>query len=128
MPWFCKKAAVLRARPTATICPRTPALGGPPLAEVLRASLARLQPHYGDDLDVALVDQRYRFVHALADTTLTRPATPPLTITDRIDQVVTHRWLGIPIFLALMWLVFKLTTDVAGPFVGWMRKFLLSRF
>ncbi|MFV9506918.1 MAG: ferrous iron transport protein B [Oscillochloridaceae bacterium umkhey_bin13] len=95
-------------------------LGGPAVAQALAASLARLQPQYGDDLDVALVDQRYRFVHALAERTLTRPATPPLTLSDRIDQVVTHRWLGIPIFLALMWVVFKLTTDLSAPFLDWV--------
>ena len=95
-------------------------LGGPAVSAALEASLARLHPLYGDDLDVALVDQRYRFVHSLVRTALTRPATPPLTLSDRIDQVVTHRWLGIPIFLALMWVVFKLTTDVAGPFVDWI--------
>ncbi|PDW02811.1 ferrous iron transport protein B [Candidatus Viridilinea mediisalina] len=95
-------------------------LAGPALTEALEASMARLQPHYGDELDVALVDQRYRFVHALAGKSLTRPAVPPLTLSDRIDQVVTHRWLGIPIFLMLMWLVFTLTTEVAGPFVDWV--------
>lgn len=95
-------------------------LGGPTVSAALSASLARLRPLYGDDLDVALVDQRYRFVHSLVGTALTRPAAPPLTLSDRIDQVVTHRWLGIPIFLALMWVVFKLTTDIAGPFVDWI--------
>ncbi|MFQ3662599.1 MAG: ferrous iron transport protein B [Chloroflexaceae bacterium] len=96
------------------------ALGGPAVTAALAASRERLAPHYGEDLDVALVDQRYRFVHALAGQALTRPATPPLTLSDRIDQVVTHRWLGIPIFLALMWVVFKLTTDVTAPFVDWI--------
>ncbi|HMQ34182.1 MAG TPA: ferrous iron transport protein B [Chloroflexaceae bacterium] len=94
--------------------------GGPAVAAALAASLERLRPHYGDDLDVELVGQRYSFVHALAGVALTRPAAPPLTLSDRIDGVVTHRWLGIPIFLALMWVVFKLTTDVAGPFVDWI--------
>ncbi len=95
-------------------------LGGPAVTAALAASRERLAPHYGEDLDVALVDQRYRFVHALAGQALTRPATPPLTFSDRIDRVVTHRWLGIPIFLALMWGVFKLTTDVTAPFVDWI--------
>lgn len=95
-------------------------LAGPAVAQALEASMARLQPHYGDELDVALVDQRYRFVHTLAGKSLTRPAVPPLTLSDRIDQVVTHRLLGIPIFLMLMWLVFTLTTEVAGPFVDWV--------
>lgn len=94
--------------------------GGPALVAALDASLERLRTIYGDDLDVVLVDQRYRFVHTLASLAVTRPATPPLTFSDRIDRVVTHRWLGIPIFLAVMWVVFKLTTDVAAPFVDWL--------
>lgn len=95
-------------------------LGGSTVTAALTASRARLALHYGEDLDVALVDQRYRFVHTLAGQALTRPAVPPLTLSDRIDRVVTHRWLGIPIFLGLMWVVFKLTTDVAAPFVDWV--------
>lgn len=94
--------------------------GGAPVMAALSQSLEQLRASYGDDLDVALVDQRYRFVHTLAGKTLTRPAVPPLTFSDRIDRVVTNRWLGIPIFLGLMWIVFKLTTDVAAPFLDWV--------
>ncbi|NTW04355.1 MAG: ferrous iron transporter B, partial [Oscillochloris sp.] len=95
-------------------------LGGSAVAHALRTSMQRLRPHYGDDLDVALVDQRYRFVHELADKVLTRPLAHQINLSDRIDQVVTHPWFGLPIFLMLMWVVFKLTTDVAAPFVDWI--------
>jgi ferrous iron transport protein B len=95
-------------------------LGGPAVAAALDASLERLHEIYGDDLDVALVDQRYRFVHTIAAQAVRRPVEAPVTLSDRIDRVVTHRWLGIPIFLAVMWVVFKLTTDVAAPFVDWL--------
>jgi len=95
-------------------------LGGPAVAAALDASLERLHAIYGDDLDVALVDQRYRFVHTIATQAVRRPVEAPVTLSDRIDRVVTHRWLGIPIFLAVMWVVFKLTTDVAAPFVDWL--------
>lgn len=95
-------------------------LGGPTVAAALEESLERLRAAYGDDLDVVLVDQRYRFVHAIAMQAVRRPSTPPMTLSDRIDRVVTNRWLGIPIFLAVMWVVFKLTTDVASPFVDWL--------
>ncbi len=95
-------------------------LGGPAVAAALDASLERLHVIYGDDLDVALVDQRYRFVHTIATQAVRRPVEAPVTLSDRIDRVVTHRWLGIPIFLAVMWVVFKLTTDVAAPFVDWL--------
>ncbi|WP_129670614.1 ferrous iron transport protein B [Candidatus Chloroploca sp. Khr17] len=95
-------------------------LGGSVASEALAASRMRLETHYGEDLDVAMVDQRYRFVHDLAAQALTRPKTPSLTMSDRVDRIVTNRWLGIPIFLGLMWVVFKLTTDVAAPFVDWI--------
>ncbi|MCS6940947.1 MAG: ferrous iron transport protein B, partial [Roseiflexus sp.] len=94
-------------------------LGGP-AAAALEESLERLRAIYGDDLDVVLVDQRYRFVHTIATQAVRRPSAPPTTLSDRIDRVVTNRWLGIPIFLAVMWVVFKLTTDVASPFVDWL--------
>lgn len=95
-------------------------LGGAALDAALADSLERLRPRYGEDLDVALADGRYSFVHAVVAQVLTRPAAPPTTLSDRIDRIVTHRCLGIPIFLALMWVVFKLTTDVAAPFVDWV--------
>jgi ferrous iron transport protein B len=94
--------------------------GGESVIVALAASLVRLQPQYGAELDITIADQRYRFVHTLVEQTLTRPTVAQVTLSDRIDQVVTHRWFGIPIFLALMWAVFKLTTDVAGPFVDWV--------
>lgn len=99
-------------------------LGGPAVAAALEESLNRLRAIYGDDLDVVLVDQRYRFVHTIATQAVRRPATPPVTLSDRIDRVVTNRWLGIPIFLVVMWVVFKLTTDVAAPFVDWLDSVL----
>ncbi|NTV62558.1 MAG: ferrous iron transporter B, partial [Oscillochloris sp.] len=99
-------------------------LGGPAINALLEASLQRLHTRYGEELDVALVDQRYRFVHTVAARVLTRPANPPMTFSDRIDQVVTHRWLGVPIFFGFMWVVFKLTTDVAAPFVSWINTVL----
>ncbi|MGB9751907.1 ferrous iron transport protein B [Roseiflexus castenholzii] len=95
-------------------------LGGSAAVAALDESLERLRAVYGDDLDVALVDQRYRFVHTVATQAVRRLSTAPVTLSDRIDRVVTHRWLGIPIFLAVMWVVFKLTTDVAAPFVDWL--------
>jgi ferrous iron transport protein B len=94
--------------------------GGERVLARLDSARERLRASYGDDVDVALADGRYRFVHTLASRALTRPATPRLTLSDRIDRIVTHRWLGIPIFLAVMWAVFKLTSDIAAPFVDWI--------
>jgi len=90
------------------------------LLEQVASHRTTLSAHYNDDLDVVLADQRYRFVHQVVQHTLTRPAAPAATISDRIDQIVTHKWFGIPIFLMLMWIVFKLTTDVSAPMLDWV--------
>ncbi|NJN66980.1 MAG: ferrous iron transport protein B [Chloroflexaceae bacterium] len=94
--------------------------GGAVVLSALNRCQARLQQTYQDGVDLALTDQRYRFVNTLVRKAVRRPSEPAATMSDRIDRIVTHRILGIPIFLALMWVVFKLTTDVAGPFIDWV--------
>jgi ferrous iron transport protein B len=75
--------------------------GGETVLSVLAESRKKLEACYGDEVDIILADQRYSFVNNLVHQVLTRPATARATLSDRIDQVVTHRWLGIPFFLAL---------------------------
>lgn len=93
--------------------------GGAAVLRVLGEQSERLRTHYGDDVDVTLTDQRYRFVHQITQRVLSRPDAPATTLSDKIDRIVTHKYLGIPIFLALMWAVFKITTDVSAPFLDW---------
>lgn len=94
--------------------------GGAGVLTVLEQCRGRLQQSYGNDMDITLADQRYSFISQIVRAAVRRPAHPATTLSDRIDAVVTHRLLGIPIFLGLMWMVFKLTTDVAGPFIDWV--------
>ncbi len=44
------------------------------------------------------------------------------TLTDKIDSIITNKYLGIPIFFTLMYLVFKLTFVVGDPFMGWIEE------
>ena len=94
---------------------------GENVSQVFEASMKRLKHLYGEDVDVMLADHRYNFVNALVKNAVTRsrPA-EALTPSDRIDKIVTQRWLGIPIFMALMWAVFKITTDVVTPYLDWV--------
>jgi ferrous iron transport protein B len=94
--------------------------GGQVIDHALAGSLARLQEDYGEDIDVTLADYRYSFVHQLVGQVVTRPAAKRTNLSDRVDGIITHRYLGIPIFLALMWIVFKITTDIAAPFIDWL--------
>jgi ferrous iron transport protein B len=91
--------------------------------EILAAaekSTAHLTEIYGDDADVLIADRRYGWINELVRQVVHRPATNRLTASDQIDRIVTHRLLGIPIFLLAMWAVFKLTADVSAPYLDWV--------
>ena len=74
----------------------------------------------GIDVTTAIAGHRFDRAHALAGAVSHSAHETPTSVTDRIDAIVTNKWLGIPIFLFLMWVVFKITTDVAGAFLDWV--------
>jgi ferrous iron transport protein B len=82
---------------------------------------AHLEHGFGGDLEAVIADGRYGFVGGLLREVVTRaPSADRVAASDRIDDVLLHRVLGIPIFLALMWLTFKLTFDVGGFAQRWI--------
>ena len=89
------------------------------LSEAVAVSEARLRQQYGEDADLAVTDERYQFVHGVVEQVLTAPS-QQWSSSDRIDRIVTSRWLGIPIFLALMYLVFSLVQNVSAPYLDFV--------
>jgi ferrous iron transport protein B len=83
-----------------------------------RAAAERVRAPTGEEPALLLADHRFAWAHALASAAVARE-TVLRSRTERLDDVLTSRWLGLPIFLGLMWMVFTLVTDVAGPFVDW---------
>lgn len=94
--------------------------GGASLIKIAQVSIDHIRDLLDDDLDVHIADRRYRWINQLVHAAVNRPASAKKSLTDRIDKFVTHRYLGIPIFLAVMWTVFKLTTDVSAPYLDWI--------
>lgn len=75
---------------------------------------------HGNDLEGMLADARYGLSAGLCREVLTKPEKRTTEMTERIDRIVLHRLLGIPIFAVAMWLLFKLTFDLSGPFGDWI--------
>ena len=73
----------------------------------------------GDDFDLLTADRRYGYINGIVRQSLQRPFMDRLTLTDRIDNLVTHKWLGLPVFFAVMYIVFRLVIDVSAPFLDW---------
>jgi len=85
-------------------------------------SLAHLRKVYGDEAETMIADGRYGYISGLMKDILKKPAIERLTLSDRIDKVVLNRWLGIPIFLALLYGVFQFTFVVSVPFMDWINE------
>jgi len=73
----------------------------------------------GDEVDLITADHRYGFINGVVRQSLHRPLIDRITLTDRIDNIVTHKWLGLPVFFAVMYVIFRLVIDVSSPFLDW---------
>lgn len=83
-------------------------------------AVRHLKKAHGEDLEALMADARYAIASGLTREVLTKPHISKKEITERIDKVALNRFLGIPLFFGIMWLMFKLTFDVSTPFVDWI--------
>ncbi len=88
-------------------------------------AVQRLEGVLGDDIESIMADRRYGYIGGLIKEVVTRRQTAEerLSISDKIDRVVTNRFLGIPLFLLAMWMVFQFTFKVGDPLIGWFETF-----
>lgn len=82
----------------------------------IRTEIAMVEAKLGETSDVVLADARYRLINSLTENLLQHRAVKE-TIGDRIDRIVLHRILGIPIFLCIMYLIFWATQNIGGSFI-----------
>ena len=94
--------------------------GGKTILDQTRRSVAHLRNVYGDDVDTIIADRRYGFISGLVREVVRRPAVERVTLSDRIDKIVTSRVLGIPIFLVAMWVIFQMTANVSAFYLDWV--------
>ena len=90
--------------------------------EIIRHIVCDMEQALGTDREAALADMRYEYITALVAKTVVKPqATAEQQRSLRIDQVLTHKYFAIPIFLGVMLLIFWLTFSVIGGTLSdWM--------
>ncbi len=69
-----------------------------------------------DDAESIITNERYLFIASLLKNCYRKKGTGQLSVSDKIDRVVTNRWLGLPIFAAVMFLVYYLSMVTVGKF------------
>ena len=96
-----------------------------------REESERIKRLFRDDTDTLITDARYGFVAgALKETMKRSGADPGFSRSQRIDHILTHKYLGFPIFLGFLWLMFHATFTLGNYPMGWIEQGvdLLGRF
>ncbi|MBN2064430.1 MAG: ferrous iron transport protein B, partial [Sedimentisphaerales bacterium] len=93
--------------------------------EVLAAvddSIARLDRLFGDRPEVIIAEKRYGFISGIFNQCVTHTAQRHHDMSDTIDKVLLNRILGLPIFLVLMYITFKLVFWAGDPLMGYIES------
>ena len=67
-----------------------------------------------DDAESIITNERYQYIGSVTEKCLKKAEKGKLTISDKIDRIVTNRWLALPIFAAVMWLVYYVSVTTVG--------------
>ncbi|MCQ2592409.1 MAG: ferrous iron transport protein B [Treponema sp.] len=100
------------------------------LSEELRAkceSLSlKLEELKKDDIESVFTNERYNFIIDLLQDVVKKPKNK-LSYSDKVDRIVTNRWLGIPIFLAVMGFIYWVAVTTVGSFItDWTNNVLIG--
>ena len=83
------------------------------LAPVKEAREA-LEEKYEDDIDSIIAEGRYSWINEIIDSVLIERRKEKLSLSDKIDKVITNKWLGLPIFLAIIYLIYFICLNPKG--------------
>ena len=85
-------------------------------AKTVENTAKGLEEKLDNDTESIFTDERYNYIQKVVSTTV-KKREEKLTVSDKIDHIVTNRILGIPIFIAIMWLVYYVSVTTVGSFV-----------
>ncbi|MEM8613710.1 MAG: Fe(2+) transporter permease subunit FeoB [Cyanobacteria bacterium P01_H01_bin.105] len=94
-----------------------PSLGDPALVKLATENRRLIHQVQKEDIDIVLADSRYGWIRQLVLGAAERTHEVKSTTSDKLDRIVLNRWLGVPIFLGMMYLLFLLTINVGGAFI-----------
>ena len=75
------------------------------------------EKEFDDDAESIITNERYAYISSVIGDCLKKANKDKLTTSDKIDRVVTNRWLALPIFAVVMWIVYYVSVTTVGTFV-----------
>ncbi len=82
-----------------------------------------------EDTAVFIANERYKLINEIVEKVIIKQGSPSTNLTSMLDEVLTDKYLGIPIFLASLWAIFTFTFTLADPLIFLLEEFfsILSR-
>ena len=97
-------------------------IAGPEWTETARQLRINIERETNDEIDILAADARYGLVNQLVQATVCKQNEVSRNTTDKIDAIVLNRFLGIPIFLLVMYAMFMFTINIGSAFVDFFDK------
>ena len=101
----------------------------PEVSAKIEAIIVEKETAFDDDCESIITDARYNAIAALLAGHHQKPTLGKETLSDKIDKVLTHRFLALPIFVLVMWFVYFLSIGSIGDWtVGFMNETLFGEW
>lgn len=89
--------------------------------------ITQIENEMDDDTESIITNERYVYISSIIDQCCRKKNKGKLTISDKIDKVVTNRWLALPIFAVIMFIVYYVSvTTIGGGATDWVNNNLFS--
>lgn len=76
--------------------------------------IKEMEDRFDDDTESVITNERYTYISSIIKECLTKAKKGKMTTSDKIDHIVTNRWLALPIFAAVMFLVYYISVTTVG--------------
>ena len=81
------------------------------------AEIKEMENEFDDDTESIITNERYVYISSIIDQCVTKARKDKLSTSDKIDRIVTNRWLALPIFAVVMFIVYYVSVTTVGAFV-----------
>ncbi|MDE6924164.1 MAG: ferrous iron transporter B [Acetatifactor sp.] len=84
------------------------------------AEIESLENAFDDDTESIITNERYTYISSIISQCVTKNKKKAMSVSDKIDRVVTNRWAALPIFAAVMFIVYYISVSTVGTiFTDW---------
>ena len=91
------------------------------------AEIKEMEDEFDDDTESIITNERYVYISSIIGQCVTKARKDKLSTSDKIDRIVTNRWLALPIFAVVMFIVYYVSVTTVGTFVtNWTNDVLFG--